>query len=194
MLASTRWPAECIVPEWMPDAGIGDIPGSMTWYTSWSAFAQAATPTHELGHNLGLGHSNKLDNNNAVVPYGDYSSCMGNNDGVSGPPIPGLCYAFPQQVFLGCECWGGAQALQTHRRPMHAHGGTRALQTLLWTCALSPSRIHGTQGKRLLLCWRPAAFLAPAPPQCHFPTRCPTPLPARRLDYASTWTACRVGG
>ena len=78
-------------------AGISDLPGSKTWYPSWNSFAQASTPTHELGHNLGLGHSN------TSIPYGDYSSCMGNNDGVSGTSIPGLCYAFPQQVFLGCE-------------------------------------------------------------------------------------------
>ena len=79
------------------------MPGLQTWYPGWGAFSQAFTPTHELGHNLGLGHSQKLLDSGAIVAYGDYSSCMGNNDGVSGSSFPGLCYAFPQQVFLGCE-------------------------------------------------------------------------------------------
>ena len=35
---------------------------------------------------------------------GDGSSCMGNDDLAVGSSTPGLCFAFPQQVYLGCEC------------------------------------------------------------------------------------------
>ena len=51
-------------------AGIGGLPGSQTWYSSWGAFSKAYTPTHELGHNLGLGHSQTVLASGAVVPYG----------------------------------------------------------------------------------------------------------------------------
>jgi hypothetical protein len=83
-------------------AGQGDVPGSHTWLNgemnTWAS-------VHELGHNLGLAHSNfaLCTDNGQMVPYsatctyieyGDPDSAMGNG-GAAG------MYAASQEAYLG---------------------------------------------------------------------------------------------
>ena len=74
--------------------GMGSVPGTNSWYPSWGYMSDPSPVAHEAGHNLGMGHSGYNG-----AEYGDSSSRM------SGSYRSGLCYAWPQQVYLGCE-WG----------------------------------------------------------------------------------------
>ena len=101
--------------------GMGSMPGTNSWYPSWDYTTNSYLVAHEAGHNLGLHHSTYNGDE-----YGDISSAM------ATPFRLGLCYAWPQQAYLGCEwvggCVGGWGKAERHPQARaRAHPAARSL-------------------------------------------------------------------
>ena len=97
------------------------MPGTNSWYPSWDYTTNSYLVAHEAGHNLGLHHSTYNGDE-----YGDISSAM------ATPFRLGLCYAWPQQAYLGCEwvggCVGGWGKAERHPQARaRAHPAARSL-------------------------------------------------------------------